>query len=229
MRLAPLAAALALSAGAASAGGYAAPVVEAEVLPAAPVAVAPSDWQGFYVGGALGHAFRGDDAIGQEVGGVQIGDLGTAELGGPNLSLRAGYRWQRDRFIVGPELSYTAGSIEDEFTTGTGATFESKVDSLLAARLKAGYLVDPQTMVFGSAGWQRGDFTYVNDGTEIGYDADGYVVGLGVERRLTERLSLTGEYEFNSFGKTAVEIAPGVSSQATPDFSNLKMGLNFKF
>lgn len=216
-----------LTASAAHAGGFIAPVVQVEP----PVVVAPvaAAWQGAYVGGALGYAFGGDDDIGQEVNGRQLGDLGSAELSGANLTLRGGYRWQRDRWVVGPELSYMMGDIKDSFNLAAGGSFESKVDNVLALKLKTGYLVNPETLVYGIAGWQKGNFTYDNNGRNVDYDADGYVVGFGAERRINERMSVTAEYEYSNFGKTDVTIAPGVNSVATPEFSNVKVGLNFQF
>lgn len=212
---------------AAQAGGYAAPVVEVEPAPV-PVTPPPAAWQGGYAGAALGYAFGGDDEIGQNVMG-RVTNLGKAEISGANLSVRAGYRWQRDRWVVGPELSYTAGDIKDDFDYGIGRHFESKLNHTIALKLKTGYLVRPDMLVYGIAGWQKGDFTYDLGGVERDYDADGYVVGLGVEKKLTERLSLTGEYEYSDFGRTDVDIFTDVVSKATPSFSNVKMGLNFKF
>ena len=55
------------------------------------------------------------------------------------------------------------------------------------------------------------------------------MLGLGVERKLTDRMSVTGEYEYANFGSTDVELAPGVVSVATPEHSNVKLGLNFSF
>ncbi|ARJ70730.1 hypothetical protein B0A89_04910 [Paracoccus contaminans] len=212
---------------AAQAGGYAAPVVEAEPLPVS-VTPPPAAWQGGYAGAALGYAFGGDDEIGLNMTG-RATSLGKAEISGANLSVRAGYRWQRDRWVVGPELSYTAGDIKDELDYATGRRFESQVNHTIALKLKTGYLMRPDMLVYGIAGWQKGDFTYDLDGVERDYDADGYVVGLGVEKKLTERLSLTGEYEYSDFGRTDVEIFSDVVSKATPSFSNVKMGLNFRF
>lgn len=213
-----------LSVPAAHAGGFVAPVLDVE--PAPVVTPAPSDWQGGYAGITLGYAFGGDDDIGVRPPG---GDIGNAELSGANAGLRLGYRWQRDRWVVGPEVAYVAGDISDDFDFGVGGEFESEVNNLLGLRLKTGYLVRPDTLVYGIAGWQKGDFTYNVNGNSEDYDADGYVVGLGVERQLTERMSLTGEYEYSDFGSTDVDIVPGATSVATPSFSNVKLGLNFRF
>lgn len=215
-----------LSVPAAHAGGFTAPVVDAAPLPV--VAPAPGDWQGGYAGITLGYAFGGDDDIGVRPPGV---DIGSAELSGANAGLRLGYRWQRDRWVVGPEVAYVAGDINDSFDFANlgGGEFESEVNDMLGLRLKTGYLVRPDTLVYGIAGWQEGDFTYNVNGTDFDYDADGYVLGLGVERKLTDRMSVTGEYEYANFGSTDVELAPGVVSVATPEHSNVKLGLNFSF
>lgn len=206
---------------AAHAGGYVAPMIEVEPL----VAAAPS-WQGAYVGATLGYAFGGDDRIGNRPPGA---DLGKAELSGANLGLRLGYAWQRDRWVYGPEIGITGGSIKDSFDTADGR-FESKVNHMLALRLKAGYLVQDDTLLYGIAGWQRGDFTYDDLGTEVDYDADGYVLGLGVEKRLSERWSVTGEYEYANFGRTDVTLpVSGGASVATPEHSNVKLGVNYRF
>ncbi|PAU97591.1 outer membrane protein [Paracoccus salipaludis] len=218
-----------LSVSAAHAGGFTAPVVEIE--PPLVVTPAPSDWQGAYAGITLGYAFGGDDDIGVRPPGV---DIGSAELSGWNAGLRLGYRWQRDRWVVGPEIAYVGGDISDDFEFDSAplgladSEFESEVDSLLGIRLKTGYLVRPDTLVYGIAGWQQGDFTYSVDGEEEGYDADGYVLGLGVERKLTDRMSVTGEYEYANFGSTDIEYL-GRTTVATPEHSNVKLGLNFSF
>ena len=208
------------------AGGYVAPMIEVEPV----VAPAPAAWQGAYVGATLGYAFGGDDRIGNRPPGA---DLGKAELSGANLGLRLGYAWQRDRWVYGPELGITGGSIKDSFDFDAGR-FESKVNHMIALRLKAGYLVQDDLLVYGIAGWQRGDFTYDVAGTDVDYTANGYVVGLGIEKQLTERWSITGEYEYANFGKTDLDLPTGPLaiagvSVATPEHSNIKLGVNYRF
>lgn len=212
-----------LSVSAAHAGGYIAPVVDVEPVPV--VEAAPADWQGGYAGITLGYAFNGDDDIGFNPPGI---DVGSAELSGINGGLRLGYRWQRERWVFGPEVSYDLGDIQDDFTY-QGVDFESSVEEMLAVRFKTGYLVRPDMLVYGMAGWQWGKFNYTYGPVDGDYDADGYVLGLGVEKLLTERLSVTGEYEYSNFGSTDVDVVPGVNSVATPEYSNVKLGLNFRF
>lgn len=234
-RAAAVAASLVLgSALAANAGGYTPPVVDtgvvAPVIEAAPV----GDWAGGYAGLTLGYAFGGDDEVGVDQ--PEVGTPASLEISGANAGLRLGYRWQRDRWVFGPELGYEGGKIEDSFSTG-GYEAESEIKSVLALRMKTGYLTGNDILVYGIVGVARAkvDYRVEGDGdhgpiaVNDSYSKTGYIVGLGAEKKLTERLSLTGEYEYANFGKETLEDGLGASARATPDFHNVKLGLNFKF
>ena len=231
-----LVASLSLGATAAHAGGYTSPVVEPVIAPV--VEAAPSDWQGGYAGLTLGYAFKGEDEVGidQPPRGGGAGTPDELDLSGVNAGLRIGYRWQRDRWVFGPELGYEGGDIKDDFSTG-GYDAESKIKNVLALRLKAGYLFNDDMLLYGIVGAARAkiDYKVEGDGAHCpialndDYSENGYIVGVGVEKKLNERLSLTGEYEYANFGKTTLEDANGVSTRATPKYNNVKVGLNFKF
>ena len=231
MRTLSFAAIVSLSAvAAAQAGGYTAPTPDAEVTAPAPVVTAPAaNWQGGYVGAALGYSFNGDDRIGMRDPATGImTNIGNAKVNGPNLSLRAGYLMQRDRWVFGPEVTYSAGDVKDEFDYA-GGTFESKVNNQLSLRLRTGYLVRDDMMVYGIAGVSKGDFTYTENGEDVDYDANGYVMGLGVEKKITSRVSVTGELEHANYHRTEVTTPSGIITKATPEHSTAKLGLNFKF
>ena len=53
------------------------------------------------------------------------------------------------------------------------------------------------------------------------YSENGYIVGIGAEKRLTERLSLTGEYEYANFGKKTWPTATTSATRATPKYHNV--------
>lgn len=244
MRLAVPALLAILSASAAAAGGYTAPVADVAPVVVAPAPAQPEGWQGFYVGGALGYAFNGDDRVGVRdiVGGVPVGPTETLDanlrVNGGFGGVQLGYRWQYGDFVIGPELSYEVGDVSDGATLiGGTETWESDVNHLLTLRLKAGRVVAPQTLLYGSAGYTRGDFTYRYAGADIAqdqdYTANGYTVGLGVERKLTPRISAFGEWNYHNFGRTDIDVVDdlgdGSRTIATPSHQRLKMGLNFKF
>ncbi|MEF9600955.1 outer membrane beta-barrel protein [Paracoccus sp. PXZ] len=231
---------------AANAGGYTPPVVDSGVV-APIVETAPvGDWAGGYAGLTLGYAFGGDDRVGftETESGTYLGDAGDLELSGANAGVHIGYRWQRDRWVFGPELGFEAGNIEDNFSfsnqLGGTTDVSSKIKNVLALRLKTGYSVRPDLLVYGIAGIARADVEYKVAGTDGSggsvsenrdFKNNGYIVGLGVEKKFSDRMSVTGEYEYANFGKTArtFELDGAATTQATPDYHNVKLGLNFKF
>lgn len=223
-----------LGAASAGAGGYTVPVTEAPVVP---VAAAPArDWAGPYAGLTLGYAFGGDDDIGYSRNNRMLGDVGKYELSGFNAGLQIGYRWQKDRWVFGPELGILGGNIKDSFDAD-GYHGENKLKNAIELRLKTGYLINPETMLFGVAGVSRAKFDYSMLGSggygdaaiDDSFSRTGYVLGLGVERRLTDSLSLTGSYEYANYGKETLDDGTGISTRATPKFGNVKIGVNFNF
>ncbi|WP_103172607.1 outer membrane protein [Paracoccus sp. SY] len=227
------------------AGGYVAPVadpvVAAPVIEAAPV----GNWAGGYAGGSIGYAFGSDDEIGLDLleGGALIdraNDLGSVDLKGLNAGLHAGYRWQRGNWVFGPELWVEGGSIDaSDRVSVDGVNFdvESSVNYIAGLQFKTGYTVDPQTLVYGTAGVVHGDFDYklggLNNSITESYSETGYSLGLGVERKLRNNLSVFAEWQYRNFGKTEVsydfEDDPTILTRATPEHHNVKVGVNFSF
>lgn len=235
---------------AAIAGGYTPPVIEA------PIVIAPSEqtaaplWAGAYVGGALGYAFNGDDRVGMEsvTGGVAGGSVTPSgeslDVSGAAGTLALGYRWQRDNFVYGPELTVDFGGVKDDYTnTEDGSAFtdggKSEVNHIISLKFKGGSLVNQETLVYGLAGIAYGDFTYTQgageQATSVDYDATRYVIGAGVERKIGERLSVFGEWNYYNFGKTDVFFPAsegsdsGIQTVATPEHHMIKIGLNYQF
>ncbi|MDO5631679.1 MAG: outer membrane beta-barrel protein [Paracoccus sp. (in: a-proteobacteria)] len=235
---------------AALAGGYTPPVVQAPIVIAPSEQVAAPLWAGAYVGGALGYAFNGDDRVGMEnvTGGVAAGSVTPSghslDVKGPAASLALGYRWQRNNWVYGPELSVDFGKVEDDYeAVAGGSTFtdggKSEVNHIISLKFKGGSLVNEQTLVYGLAGIAYGDFTYTQGTGEgalsVDYDATRYVIGAGVERKINDRLSLFGEWNYYNFGKTDVFFPAsegsdsGVQTVATPEHHLIKIGLNYQF
>ncbi|TBN40338.1 porin family protein [Paracoccus subflavus] len=238
--LAACALGMTLAAGA-HAGGLVVAIEPARPLPSQ--AAQAADWAGGYVGGSLGYGLGGQDAVGFDryVGDIQIGrdsNLAQADVDGLTAGLHAGYRWQGGRWIFGPELWFEGGSIDArDSVSPTGAiVVESGVNHLVGLQLKAGYAATRQMLVYGSAGAVQGDLDYAltsDDGSEtVNYDATGYSLGLGVERRMRDRLSVFAEWQYRSLGETEVtfgDAAASVLTRATPSHHHLKLGVNFSF
>jgi len=162
----------------------------------------PSIWQGLYGGVNFGWGWSGDaDGV---VGGGQIG-----------------YNWQSRQYVYGLEADISAADIgvsESVMFFNVSAS----IDWLTTIRGRAGILVQPNLLLYGTAGvgivhWEAhanmlGLPIFQTSGTETGF-----VYGIGVESRLTERMSARVEYlGFNETDRIG-------------DFGILRAGLNFKF
>lgn len=229
----------------ANAGGYSIPVVS----DAAPVAVVAQDrpdydWSGAYAGGTIGYAFGGDDVVGISQGQTRLlTSLDKLELGGPTSGVRAGYRtvrsWGPLNWVFAGELSYSIGSESDEFTSG-GYTAENQINNVMALRFKAGVLrPSGDTLFYGIAGISRAEFDYSVTGTsgvagpvsirQDGDKVDGLLVGLGVERKLSDKWSVTGEWEYQRYDKMSLSDANDRTTEATPKWHQIRLGVNYQF
>lgn len=232
--------------GAANAGGFVQPVSETSVAVVAP-AIASSDWAGGYGGASIGYSFAADDEVGLEVfdGGELFGSqgaLGRTDVKGLTAGLHLGYRWQRNSWVFGPELWLEGGKVDAQdrvvFTQTNGGTtieiegdIESKVNYLVGLQFKTGYVINSETLIYGTAGYVHGDFD-LTFGERVGYTAGGYSLGLGAERKLRDNLSVFAEWQYRNFGRTDVRFGDEVESEvtrATPEHHNLKLGVNFRF
>lgn len=220
---------LILGTAAAHAGGYVPPVVE--TAPAPVVIETPvGSWQGGYAGLTLGYAFSGKDEVG--FGGAGLTDsLGELDLNGANAGVRIGYRWQRGNWVIGPELGIEGGDIKDSFSS-EGYDVESQIKHMIALRLKTGYAMDNGMLVYGIAGVGRAkvDYSIIGAAAELddSFSKTGYIVGLGMEKQINEKWSVTGEYEYANFGSE--NLSNGVNdTNATAKYNNVKLGVNFRF
>lgn len=224
------------------AGGYTPPVVSAPPVIVAPeTQVSYGDWAGTYAGASLGYVFGKKDEVGfsNPVNTLQ-GSYGNEKISGVQGGLHIGYRMQRDAWVFGAELGYDISGADDNVSFDSAALGKgevtSEVNNVLALRFKTGRVIDEKTMVYGVAGVARGDFTYSATGTykgdsitgESDYKSNGWILGLGVERKLTDDISLTGAIEHASFKKKEVAIGDMVT-RATPEYNMLRLGVNYRF
>lgn len=237
LKLAFATAGVLLTAHSAVGGGFVVPIVEPVIAAAVTPTPSAIDWEGAYVGLVVGHGSGREDV------GVRIGDHTTLytpdelEISGTTYGLRAGYR-QRffTRSLAGVELSYETGSMEDNFSTA-GYDASDELDHALSLRIKSGVLAGEKTWIYGMAGVSRGKFDYQLNGDGAGgpiqindsFSATARLVGVGIEHKITQRLSVSGEWEYVNFGKTHLEDSIGKGTEATPDWHAIKLGLNYQF
>lgn len=208
-----------------------------------PVADAPvvyedlTPWQGAYVGATVGYNFSGGDRVGVVPSTGNAFSLGNLDIDGWKGSLRAGYRWQFGSLVMGSEIAFEGGDVEDSFTNGAYQA-STKLNHALSLRMKAGSVVQIfDSYVYGILGLTRAEFDYAVTGTggngpvsfDETYATNGYILGVGFERPISDQWTLTGEYEYINFGSDKLTDGSGNTTKATPLFHTVKLGLNYNF
>jgi outer membrane immunogenic protein len=210
------------------------------------------DWSGFYAGAHIGY---GDgtadiwttalDPVGVPYAATAYSSFGSdGALGG----VQAGFNMQWDRVVLGVEGEYSASGVKGSFNfdaTRPEAIAGGKITALAAIKARAGIAFD-RTLLFGTAGyaigwnegfannfWSKAPAVDVATGKST---LSGYVVGLGAEYALTDRISLKGEYNYYGFGRgdfdmTSSAYPPGAVLRTQPKLSLhvFKAGLNYHF
>ena len=199
------------------------------ILPATQVAA--EDWTGFYAGGTIGYSW-GDVDAGDNL--VALGKLARVRSDGFNMldpsgediSAFAGYRMQSGAMVYGGEVDLRFGGLSD--STGSGfvdATVEA--ENTVGLRGNVGYDLNDMLIygAFGVVSTDFGDFT--QDVTQDRFT--GYSIGIGVERMVTETLSIRGELSYERYNFD-VELNTGkISQNAHIGAARLSIGANFRF
>ncbi len=144
--------------------------------------------------------------------------------------VRAGWDFQFGSFVVGAVAEYAGVSAKDSVTsystTPASYTFKRKLENLGALRARVGYALGP-ALVYGTAGAATGEMSNqffssngVNsfDATVDDDQADGYQAGGGLEYRLANNLSVTGEYIYTSLEAPDfnIRVGRGVAAANNP-------------
>jgi outer membrane immunogenic protein len=204
-------------------------------LKAPPISPQADSWTGFYIGGDAGAAWTGANATWTPLpapaffgaNAISAGINGVGFLGG----FHAGYDWQfASAWVAGLEgdwaSSHTTGSFTQPLTVfgtstpvaGSATTMSSTLEWLSSFRGRAGYLVTPNLLAYGTAGAAWARLSYAASATvPIPYasttgfadTSTGFVVGAGLTWALTANWSIRGEYLFYRFDSAQNAAAPG--------------------
>jgi len=228
------------------------------------------DWTGSYAGLQFGGVVTSDSGVFSMDPFPSGGPLETAfspsmsvpdagffgEAASGNIAgLFYGYDWQSGDMVYGAVVSLNSADIMDKqqgkSRTPAVYTIERSIDRYGTVGGRLGYLVQPNTLLYGTAGLAFGevDFAYEQPGsgatttTSGGQDSRvGYAIGFGIENRVTERVSLGLEYTYVNFGGNDfnANLRNGPFSAAAPstdatgsdedfDFGTLQVKLSFRF
>lgn len=174
-------------------------------------------WTGFYLGGALGYGW-GDGEAGGDIGSFSFDQSGL--LG----SLYAGFNWQMGRAVLGVEADIGTG----DFGADT-SVLNSSLNVIGSLRGRAGFLLTPALLVYGTAGvaWADMDFKVVGDSTQS-ETFFGYQYGAGAEMAVSDNVSLRLEYIYTDLDAEQL-VHAGSTNVYEPDFNTVRAGISFKF
>lgn len=200
-----------------------------------------SNWTGCYVGGKLAYAWASTSST---LSDTQF-SVGSTHPDGASLGGQVGCDYQTGAVVLGGVLSYAGADIKGDHLYELGSSSADRVSyklksyGTLAARL--GYLVQPQTLAYAQAGfaWANTDFddndpSYPVHGSKR-LNSSGWLLGLGLEHRLSEHLSFFAEYNYVDLGKKTATlhydnpIFADQTYQIKQKMNTLGVGLNYRF
>ena len=219
----------------------------ADVVDVAPV----TDWTGFYVGLHGGYAW-GDLDYSADFDEGRIGVLDFegdgSDMDGFFGGLQAGFNWQMDSILLGVEGDISLANIEgDGDFQASGVDYALRADTTVdwfgTARVRGGFLVTPELLLYATGGlaWGSVDTSYDFDLAGVGVASNdestthmGWTLGGGAEFALSDNLSLKAEYLYVDLGEEEVfddDIANVGNVQLDQDltFHTVRAGLNFRF
>ena len=167
-----------------------------------PVSGGRTIWEGFHVGGHFGNSDY-DHGISQSLPAsplVTNSSSGDDSTGG----FLYGSSWQFDKWVLGTDSAYSFGDAASGLNVaanGTSATAD--IDWSSSSSVRAGYLVAPNFMIFGTLGVAFANIDV--SGTMIAGGSDdetavGYTIGGGVETTLGNRWFARVEYLHTDYG-----------------------------
>src|SRR5215468_9667922 len=209
----------------------------------APVPRVVSDWTGFYIGvhGGYGWARPSISDFDLNHSNPSLSAftedlfLHAARLRGAVFGGHAGYNWQwGQRGVVGLEIDYSGANIKSpqeisvDWNLGVNCTcpqpidtrtLQSKLDSLASARARAGFLIGPDFLLYGTGGAAWGHTKFADTLVRQNFNSSGalasetiwasrasanhfgWVAGAGAEWKLwNSGLMLRVEYLHYDFG-----------------------------
>lgn len=169
---------------AAAALSIAGPVTAADLAVKAPRAPAfiASPWDGLYVGANVG---AGQTDFSGTLGGGTVSTSATGALGG----FQVGFNKQVGNFVLGIETDFDFTSIEK---TTSGVT--TKLPWFGTTRGRAGYLVAPSLLLYGTGGVAYGQAELSGQGATLKLPGVGWAAGAGLQYALGGGWSVGAEY-----------------------------------
>lgn len=185
-----------------------------------PAALPPAAWSGLYLGFNAAGGFGDVEAAGF--------DHDSFSYNGWLLGAHAGYALQTGNLVAALEADIAWSNLSED-ATAAGASLTASSDWLTSARMRLGYAADSY-LIYLTGGLALSDFDLtLSDAAGGGSDSailGGYVIGAGVEMKLTPGASVRFEALHYGFGED--RLTPGISGLDTEtDFTTVRAGVSF--
>ncbi len=208
---------------AAAAVAIAGPVSAADLAvkaPGAAPAFIASPWDGLYIGANLGFGSTDFSATASIFGLTGTDSVtGSGVVGG----VQVGYNKQFGTFVLGVETDFDGTSISN--TTGG---VETKLPWFGTTRVRAGFLVNPALLFYGTGGVAYGHAEISGAGASLTVPGVGWAAGAGLQYALTPQWSVGAEYlHVDLEGPSANAFGANFSTKAVTDLG--RATLNYKF
>lgn len=186
-----------------------------------PMAAVADGYSGFYLGATVGASTVEDKGTGHDqADGATNGWTQKTKPDGASLGVVGGYNWLlNDRVVLGIEGDYDdrLGSNKQvnqkwNGTPDADAFAKTKVISAASLRARLGYLVTPETLIYGTAGYALANTERTWRDT-LGGTTDteshtawrgGWTAGFGAEYLFAKNLSGRVEYRYSDYGSEKV-------------------------
>jgi outer membrane immunogenic protein len=206
----------------ATTGADAADIAKAPSAPATPSSYVASAFDGLYVGGNVGYGWSSFVTNASDfLGSVTGTQSASGFLGGVQL----GYNKTFGPMLLGLETDYQLTGLN-----GTTNGLQASLPWFGTTRVRAGYLVTPNFLFYGTGGVAYSSAKISDAGYSINVPGIGWVGGAGVEYAMGAGWSIGAEYLHINLGgpsATAGIISGNATTSADTDIGRAK--INYRF
>ncbi len=147
---------------------------------------------------------------------------------------------KKDGLTYGGQIGYDfrlgAGTVFGLEAALTGRSGENFLDDgfdiyrltqgrTISTTARLGFLIDPQGLIYARGGYANAKFNLDDGGTRFTENRDGWTIGAGYERAITQNVSARLEYGYSDFGRDRL----GAATDLTYKRHAVNAGLNFRF
>jgi outer membrane immunogenic protein len=194
--------------------------MNAPVYKAAPAPIVGNPWDGFYVGANVGYG-------GSNFSASALGISESQSASGAIYGGQLGYNKTFGTYLLGLETDFQGASI-----SGGDATngIQTNLNWFGTTRVRAGYLVTPAWLFYGSGGvaYGQAQLSAFGNAVQMTVPGIGWAAGVGTEVALGSGWSAGVEYLHTDLSGTSVNIGNiGLNTNVTNDIGRFRVDYKF--